>query len=330
MRCHWLSAAAAALCALVTSAGHAATLFSENFDVDPTSNWTVNGGPSDESADFYYDYSAVGIPEAPNSSGSAAATRGLKLQANLTGGVFSGLSVSPTGQAFTGDYRLKFDWWGNYNGPYPHAGNGSTNLSTFGVKTNGTTAQWAGATHSSVWFAAAVDGGAAQDYRAYSPTGLYLPASGVYAAGTTLASAGPPAVFDARNDLHPYYEGLGGVFAPAAQQALYDPAQSEATRPGSAGLRWHEVEIAKIGDIVTWTLSGKLIATVDASALSLSGDNIFFGHSDINAGVSADPNAAALLFTLIDNVVVSRVPEPASVALVGLAGLGLAAVRRRR
>ena len=56
----------------------------------------------DAAADFFFDYSSVGIPAAPNGAG----TRGLKLQANLTNGIFSGMSVSPTGQNFTGDYRL--------------------------------------------------------------------------------------------------------------------------------------------------------------------------------------------------------------------------------
>jgi hypothetical protein len=102
----------------------AAPLYVENFDVDPTANWTLNGGPSDESADFFFDYSTVGIPSAPNSTGGT--TRGVKLQANLSGGVFSGMSVSPTGQSFIGDYKVTFDWWSNFNGPFPAGGSADT------------------------------------------------------------------------------------------------------------------------------------------------------------------------------------------------------------
>ena len=85
-------------------------LNSENFSADATAAWTLNGGPADESANFYYDYSAVGIPEAPNSAAGSTARRGMKLQANITAGVFGGMSVSPTGKAFTGDYKVSFDW----------------------------------------------------------------------------------------------------------------------------------------------------------------------------------------------------------------------------
>ena len=204
-------------------------------------------------------------------------------------------------------------------------------MSTFGVGTNGTTAHWPGGNNSSVYLAVAADGGAAQDYRIYSSTGLYLPNTGVYAAGTTLAAAGPPVVFDARNDQHPYYDGLGGVFAPAEQQALYSPAQATATRPGTPGLRWHAVEIEKIGDVVTWTMSGKLIAMVNVATVPMNGNNIFFGHSDIAAAASTDPLAGTLLFTPIDNIVVtnSEIPEPSSIALCGVGLVALAARRRR-
>ena len=93
----------------------AAVFFSDNFEVDPSANWTVNKGPAttDEAHGFFFDYSTVGIPAAP----SGAGTRGLKLQANQSSGVFGGVSVSPNGQSFSGDYVLLFDWWENFNGP---------------------------------------------------------------------------------------------------------------------------------------------------------------------------------------------------------------------
>jgi len=297
----------------------AAPLYSQNFDVDDTANWTLNNGPSDAAANFYFDYSTVGIPSAPNSTGGS--TRGMKLQVNLSSGVFGGMSVSPTGQSFAGNYKVKFDWWGNFNGPFPGGGSGSTNLSTFGLGTAGTTPQWPGGLQDSLYFGATSDGGSSVDYRAYSPAAAtgYTPASGVFAAGT---SAAP----DSRNDLDPYYAGIGGKSAPAAQLALF-PQQTGSTATGAAGMQWHEVEIAKTGNIVTWKLGSKLIATVDLTGVALGGGNILFGHSDINATSSSDPNDASLLFTLIDNV--SVVPEPGSAALVALAGLGMAAFRRR-
>src|SRR5690348_9068412 len=104
----------AALVSMVSPA-LAQVLYQQNFDADDSANWTVNNGPGDEAHDFFFDYSTVGIPSAPNSTGGS--TRGMKLQANLLQpGVFTGMSVSPTGQNFTGDYKLTFDAWSNYIG----------------------------------------------------------------------------------------------------------------------------------------------------------------------------------------------------------------------
>lgn len=311
----------AALAALAWSATtHAQVLYSQNFDADSTANWTVNAGPSDHAADFFFDYSTAGIPSAPNAGGT---TRGMKLQANQTNGIFSGVSVSPTGQSFAGDYIMRFDWWSNFNGPAPVGGSGSTQLSTFGLDTSGAVAQWPGGAQDSIWFAATGDGNSSSDWRAYSPTAgtSYLPASGVYAAGTGTSP-------DARNHSHPYYASFGGVSPPAAQTALF-PQQTGTTLVGSSAFEWHDVVITKSGSNVTWTVDGTLIATVPlADDTVLTGNNIFFGHSDTNAGSSTDPNDTALLFSLIDNVVVSVVPEPGALALLGACALGL--LRRRR
>ena len=275
--------------------------WTEDFEVDPTANWTLNGGPSDESANFYFDYSTIGIPLAPHSSGST--TRGLKVQANLTGGVLSGASVSPNGKSFTGDYTVLLDWWGNFNGPLDATGLGSTNLSTFGVGTAGTAAQYPGVADC-VWFGVTSDGGSSADYRAYAPghVASYQDTEGVYSAGNQAGS---------RNSSHAYYAVFGGAAAPAAQLALY-PQQTLQTNAGAPGMTWHEVSIAKSGSVVVWSIDGRSIATINTSTMTLGGSNLMFGHADINAGVSADPNAPALLFTLIDNIRV-WVAQPAVV-----------------
>jgi hypothetical protein len=305
------------ICVAAVAAGLSApafgSLYSENFEVDPTANWTVNNGPSDFAANFFFDYSTVGIPAAP----SGAGTRGMKLQANQSNGIFSGMSASPTGQSFTGDYEVAFDWWGNFNGPFPGGGSGSTQLSTYGIGTAGTSAQWPGGTQDSAWFAATVDGNSSVDWRAYStaaPTG-YGDASPVFAA----AGAGN------RNNSHPYYSGFGSNSAPAAQAVLF-PQQTGTTLVGSAGMEWHQVILEKSGNSATWTVDGLLIATIDLTTVTLSGNNIFFGHSDTNGTSSSDPNDGALLFSLIDNIVVT--PEPGALALMAFGGLAL--LRRRR
>jgi hypothetical protein len=296
------------------STGAFGQLYSEDFEVDPTASWTVNNGPSDSTSNFFFDYSTVGIPAAPSGPG----THGMKLQANLTDATFSGVSASPTGQSFGGDYTLSFDWWANFNGPFPGGGSGSTNLSTYGIGTAGTFAQWAGGTQDSVWFGATGDGGSGTDWRAYSTaagTGYDCP-SGVFAAGNVAGCNNAP---------DPHYAGFGSVEAPAAQLALF-PQQNGTTSPGTGGMDWHDVEIQKAGTTATWKVDGTLIATIDLSTVTLGGGNIFSGHSDINGSSSSDPNAPALLFTLIDNINV--VPEPSAFLLLAVSGL-LLAFRRR-
>ena len=91
-----------------------AQLYTENFDADHSANWLLSAneasgaspsdgvGDPDASADFFFDYSDVGIPPAPNSIGGT--TRGMKIQANLTSDIFGGASASPIGQSFIGEW----------------------------------------------------------------------------------------------------------------------------------------------------------------------------------------------------------------------------------
>lgn len=305
-------------------------LFSTDFDTDQTAFWTVNNnGNGVNAANFFFDYSVVGIPSAPNSSGGS--TRGLKLGANL-GGVSSvglaGISVSPTGQSFTGDYSLRFDWWHNWLGSATtglsssSGGSGSTQLSTFGIGTSGTTANYAGVADG-VFFAATGDGASAADYRAYSsgvPTGYSTAtANNTYAAGS-------------QNNTASLYQTLfpAGATAPAAQTAISPTTQAGATLAGTAGFRWHQVEITKVGNIITWTANGTLLDTLDSTGLTFGGNNILFGMADTSTGAGTPANIFEQLdFTLIDNVSVVVVPEPSSLALVGLGGLALLARRRK-
>lgn len=299
-----------ALILFATGQAGAAVVYSQDFEVNDTANWTVNNGPSDAAADFFFDYATVGVPLAPNSSG--AGTRGMKLQANLSSGVFSGMSASPTGLDLSGPYTLSFDWWSNTVGPFPAGGSGSTNLSTYGVGTSGTVAQWPSQADG-VWFAATNEGNSAADWRVYSPD---MPTSHPDGDPVYTAPGG------SRNASDPYYAGFGNVAPPAAQTVLY-PGQAGTVQAGAAAFAWHEVEIFMTEDEVRWIVDGLEIAAVDISAMVLGGGNIFFGHSDTNATSSADPNDAALLFTLIDNVRIEQarvsVAEPGTLVLLALA-----------
>jgi len=310
--------------ALVSALGMAATShaqFTENFNTDSTANWTVNdSGLSDITADFYYDYSAIGVPAAPNGTG----TRGLKMTANNSGGVFSGFSVSPTGQSFSGNYRVSFDLWQNYVGPLGVGGSGSTQLSTFGIGTTGTSAAWPGSAVNNtgvngVFFAVTLDGGSASDYRAYSSA-----AATSYAAGNAVYQAPAGAI----NNSAAYYSVFGPVSAPAAQVGLFS-GQTGSTDAGEIAFAWRRVVIDVANGFATWSVDGLPIAKIDLSTVTLGGGNILFGHTDSNATSSSDPNDSLLNVTLIDNIMVA-VPEPSTAALALLGALGMFVSRRRR
>ena len=95
-------------------------LFRDDFDSDSSGTWAVFSSTDDTGVTFAYDYSADGIPAAPNSDGS---TIGIKFEANIadpTGA--EAVSISPVDANFTGDYQLNFDMWINANGPFPGGG----------------------------------------------------------------------------------------------------------------------------------------------------------------------------------------------------------------
>lgn len=294
--------AAAALFATTASAQ-----FYADFETDTSNNWNVNISGQGR-ADFSFDYSTVGIPLSPNSK-AGDSTRALKLEANWDKGVFGGLSVSPIGQSFTGDFVLKFDHWSNFVTSLVN----STMFSGGGIGTAGTTPQWAGGVHDSVFVGATGDGDTTLDYRIYA-----------------MANQNADLLVASADNTDPYYSQFGGVAAPEEQLALF-PNQTGTTPSGAIGMAWHQWTIEKTGDTVNWYIDDLLIGTVENySALGVGGTNILFNRYDSNAGASNDPLAHALNFTLIDNIMV--IPEPSTYAAIfgGLALLGAIAYRSRK
>src|SRR3954462_11531049 len=197
----------------------AAILYSDNFNVDSSANWTVNIAPStpaavatQQQATFAYDYSALGIPPAPGSGD----TLGLRLRANIPGSAaspvttrpgqtLSGLSVSPTGQNFGTNYQATFYAWSNFNGAANASGladngnsEGGTNNVMFAIGTSGTVPLVVGntglaaspAAMDAIGFATTGDGGITNDYRIYPASGTIVPSGDSrYAAGATSNTA---------------------------------------------------------------------------------------------------------------------------------------------
>jgi len=329
----------------------AAVFFSDNFNVNSSASWTINYAPAANSslqdATFAFDYSGFGIPAAPGS----VDTLGLRLRSNIPGGaanpvttrpagVTSGLSVSPTGQDFGTSYHLSFYSWVNFNGAANASGladngasEGGTHNVLFAVGTSGTvplvvgnTTPVTGSTIDGIAFATTGDGGITSDYRAYLKSGTIAAAgSGVYAAGS---SANTAAYYTA-------IPSLGSHTAPAIQQTLSTAeygsdafnTQAGSTQAGAFGFAWHKVDIYKDGNTVSWTIDDTAIASADISGLgALGGNNIAIGDSDVNSTTTRHPS---LLFTLIDNLQVTTIPEPSATALLGV-GLAALLARSRR
>ncbi len=316
-----------------SSAFGATTLFSENFDTDPSANWTVNDGPTDFTVDWQFDYSTIGIPEAPNSTGTTPTT-GLKMTANEFFATFGGFSVSPTGLDLSGqsDYVLKYDFWHNFHGPAPGGGSGTTQISYAGILTSGTSANYPG-TVDGVFFAETLDGGSSADWRAYSSaksvsyqateTTSGVPVYEASAGGTdsTARNASNPYYYDRTNLVGPF----PGQPIPAAQTAIVQGLDPNVDHTGTAqdgitAFSWAEGEIAKVGNVVTWKVNGVLIATVNLDDvgtgpgdgvgfddLPTGGHNILLGHSDTNSSSSTDALFNTLTFSLYDNIRVETI-----------------------
>ncbi len=293
--------------------------YSEDFNVDHTANWNFNSGlgASDTAtnnfgneANFHFDYSSLGIGPAPHTTDGT--TIGLKLEANIIGtNVFTGLSVSPKGQSFTGDYDLQFDAYQQLLGPFPASGSGSTQVLLAGIGSPETQAQTPAGNITGLAFGSATDSGTSVTYRAYN--------------GTSASSNG--ATFAAGSQAYnsAYYSGFHGSI-PTAQTTY--ASQTGTPRVGTLGMAWHTWDIRKIGSTVTWSVDGLLMATSTMPTGGYAGSDIFFGQSDINSSSSTDPNSRLLNFGIIDNVRVTPVPEPATMAALGLGAL--VALRRRK
>lgn len=282
------------------------TVLLDTFDGDTSADWQISRTSADTRVTFAWDYSALGIPPAPNATGGT--TRGLRMEANLSAGAAAALSLSPRNRAFAGDFRLRFDMWLNANGPFPAGGAGSTEHLTAGVGTRGDRVHWTGSGSSAdgCWFAVDGEGGASDtsttigDFCAFLGTALQNTSTGVYLAGTES---------NAKGNVHPYYAAAfgGGRAPPAWQQANY-PQQTGTLAAGTVGFAWREVIVARRGNRVDWAIDGVHLASFTNA--TLPGSNVFIGYWDSYASLSDNPD---LSFGLVDNV---RVEVPVVAPLI--------------
>jgi hypothetical protein len=233
--------------------------------------------------------------------------------------------VSPTGQNFNGNYMATFYVWSNFNGAANAQGladnansEGGTNNVMFALGTSGTvpvvvgnTTLVSGGVMDGIGFATTSDGGIANDYRIYPKSGTIVATGNAAYAATATASN------------NAYYQALfPAVSAPPTQLAISTAEFDEpgdfnpmagSTQAGAFGFAWHKVQISINNGIAKWKVDGAPIATYNASALTMGGNNIALGVSDVNTSTTRHPS---LLFTVFDNLEVVSVPEPSSLLML--------------
>lgn len=276
-------------------------------DLDSATGFTVVGD-ADTLATFGYDYSADGIPSAPGGTG----TVGLKLEANITGGV--GAEIAAVSTAIAAPvYNVSVDLWVNANGPFPGGGGGSTEFGGVGIGHDGTTA---GRNGGSLIYTG--EGGSSRDYRLYKDAAEQFIASGQY---------GPAS----NNNSDPAFVAAFPAVAPPASQG-----QTGLVNDGVGGFQWMTLQVAV--DTAASTATYQLTSADSGSTVVIGTLNGNLGSSFSTAGgvslVYADlfdslSDNSALSFGVYDNLVVTAVPEPASLALLSLGGLAVLAGRRK-
>lgn len=297
--------------AMILAAGSEASAELYRSQMSSGAGWGINSTSADYAATFGYDYSADGIPEAPNSQGGDLATRGLKLEANIVDPMeASVVSLYPIGQSFSGHYRLRFDAWCNYDADERINGGsaGTTEFLGGGIGYDNASAD-IGPGYQLI---ATNDGGSGSDWRAFQG-GTFLDPDEMIAAD--------------RNGFNAYYSDfLPGVAPPAGQAQLDFPPGTA----GSPGFQWLTFEFEVYDTAVRVSvekpdLSRLDIVWIPRDATSTDG-NIMIYYADLFSSVTSRPD---LTFGVVDNVVVD-VPAPSMAALLGVSAAPLALRRRRR
>lgn len=319
-------AALVAIAAATSTLNAQTQVYTQSFDADDSANWAVNivsasPATSFNGANLNFDYSTVGIPSAPNSTGGT--TKGLKVWANLgAGGSFpAGCSASPTNFPITDNFEMHFDMWLNY----VKSGVGSTEVGGAGYGTAGTSAQVAGNVLDSTVIGIVTDHGSSASVRVYGSLHSNSYQDGYFIIGSNTNGLGGPPNGDPssgyvyagtnRNSNNGYYAPFFPTQACPADQTNLFPRQTGLVAPiGNCSFKWHDVSLRKVANLLTYKIDGNLIATVDVTdAGVVGGQYLLFNMFDTGAGGSTDIDSTNLQFALFDNIRVTNFTSVVSV-----------------
>ena len=316
-------------------------LAATTYDVNNSSAWTTGtGAGANSSVTYGFDYSSLGIPQAPGS----ATTTAMVLRANTNSGAAAaqGITVSPNGLSLAGDYVIRAMMWGNTYGGWTtgaalSSSAGTSQMFGIGVGYTGGTLWRGGATTgggSGVWFVSAADGGfgatstTIRDYSAFTGSGANV-ANFVTSTSAYFASVSGTA-FGAQDNNNPYYQAaFPGPLVNSINSGSWASAQGQAVLTGTitngvAGMGWREYVIARTGSTVTWSIGGTPIATLSGTSPLDGATSITY--FDPTSSVATSPN---LVFGLVSSYSVELVPEPTTLALLASAAAGAMPLLRR-
>jgi hypothetical protein len=266
-----------------------AQIYSDLYMTD-SGHWNVNASqltpstPFDYQANWGVSYTPnLGVPQDPYSISTTA----LQLKVNETSGEQAGVSVSPISLALSTNFVMTFDMWLNYNsGGFT---SGSSQVGSYGIAPNSTTAMWAGIGNGQL-FGELTDNGSTNDYRGYNN-------------GVTIGSG--PFVAGSQNETAAYYTNLfPSVAVPAGETAL-DANQFGNSFSGSVSFQWVKVNVSYYNGVLSESINGNLIASYTNAFV---GSDIFLGMYDINNGSAGTNGLSDQNYVLFCNVQVEPIP----------------------